>query len=101
CPRPTRGFAACQSKLSRPHSLPESEALRKGELSEPADCGGDALVTGGQRNAHMLCTASAVELAGRHQDAALGQPRDAVPARLTAGGPQIEACVGIVDSKTG
>ncbi|GFG66630.1 hypothetical protein MKUB_41200 [Mycobacterium kubicae] len=45
------------------------------KLSEAAGRGGDALVSGGQRNPHMLCTARAVELAGRHQDAARGQPR--------------------------
>jgi len=62
-------------------------------LSEPFDRGGDALVSSGQRNSHMVRTARAVEVAGRHQDAAGGQPCHGVATRLAAGGPQVQAAM--------
>ena len=60
---------------------------RSGRLREPLHRGGDALVGGGQRDADMLCAARAVEIAGRHQNAARGQPRDAVLGTARRGWP--------------
>src|SRR5947209_10594816 len=49
----------------------------KSILCQPPRGGGDALLRGGQRHPHMAGATRAVEVAGRHQDAAGGQPPDA------------------------
>src|SRR6202045_1273988 len=83
------------------HSAVRLARARADSLSQPLDRGGDALVGDGQRDPHVPGTARAVEVAGRHQYAQGGKPGDAVVARLTPGGPKIEAGVGMVDGKTG
>src|SRR6476646_7094233 len=60
----------------------------------------DPLVGRLQRKSHMLGAARAVELAGSHQDAALGEPRQTVAARLAAGGPQIQPGFGVLDGES-
>ena len=48
----------------------------------------------------MLHTFRAIELARGHEDPTLRKPIDGVSARLVASGPQVQASLGIVDSKT-
>jgi hypothetical protein len=49
----------------------------------------------------MLTPAGAVELARRDQDAALGEPGHGVAARLTAGGPQVQPRLRVLDRQSG
>ena len=49
----------------------------------------------------MPCPCRPVELPGRHEHAALGEPLRGVPAGLAAGGPQVQAGFRVVDPETG
>src|ERR1700712_5117529 len=74
---------------------------RGGSSAQGLDRGGDPLVGGGDGDPDVLVAGAAVERARRHQDTALGQPGDGVPAGLVAGGPEVEGRLGVVDPEAG
>ena len=60
------------------------EPTHKGESGQPSGCPRHVRVTGRQGDPDVLASAFAVEIPGRHQDPALRQPGDGVPAALPA-----------------
>src|SRR5690606_39947170 len=54
---------------------------------------------GGDGDADEPLAGGAVEVARRHQDAAVGEVGDRVPAGLVPGGPQVQARLAVLDAE--
>src|SRR5262249_25940884 len=61
--------------------------------------GGHSLVGGHERDAYVARAGRAVEIAWGDEDAEAREGLDGVPAGLVAGGPEVQARLGMVDAK--
>src|SRR5690606_33627145 len=69
--------------------------------AEPGDSLVYSLVGRGERDPHVARPGRAVERAGCHEDSALRERRDGLPAVLVAGGPQVQSGPRFVDAEPG
>src|SRR5687767_6793426 len=89
-------------RLDAPGASKRPLSMAGGGSGVEAGGGGlDALVGGGEGDPDVARTSGAVEVPRGDEDALIGQGRHRLPARLVAGGPQVQRRLTVVDAETG